>query len=246
MLSENAKGEREDQEGIRHSNEHRREVARQEKSNGQWRRVQRKANAKEDVRHPHGKGELAELRELNLYAYAALDPIVFQDPSGNVPIFQAWHDAYKKSGTAGKVGYGFLFIFAWLAHVVVNLVMLILSVTLFNPGGFFGLWDFTWGAPQSVIGLVLGVVAVLFGASVLPHKGVSTKVELPSYMKFYQGYGVSLGPVTFGHHGFSKWDHEAGHTWQSRVLGPFYLFIVGIPSAAGAQWTESWANKWAP
>jgi hypothetical protein len=64
-------------------------------------------------------------------------------------------------------------------------------------------------------------------------------------MKFYQGYGVSLGPVTFGHHGFSKWDHEAGHTWQSRVLGPLYFFIVGIPSALGAEYTEDWADSWA-
>jgi len=24
--------------------------------------------------------------------------------------------------------------------------------------------------------------------------------------------------------------HEYGHTWQSLLLGPFYLFVVGLPS----------------
>jgi hypothetical protein len=200
---------------------------------------------REHEHSPTGKEELSDLKELNLYAYAALDPIIYQDPSGNTAILQAWWDGYNNADTAGKVGYGFLFIFAWLAHVIVNLIVLVLSVTVFNPLGLFGAWDFSYGGLQSIIGLTLGIVAVLFGAHVRPHSGMGAEVELPAYMEFYKGYGVSLGPVTFGHHGFTKWDHEAGHTWQSRVLGPLYLFIVGIPSAAGATWTEDWADAWA-
>ena len=217
-----------------------------EKSIGQWRRTQRKINPIREHEHsPTGKEELSDIKELNLYAYAALDPIVYQDPSGNTAILQAWWDGYNNADTAGKVGYGFLFIFAWLAHVIVNLIVLVLSVTVLNPLGLFGAWDFSYGGLQSIIGLTLGIVAVLFGAHVRPHSGMGAEVELPAYMEFYKGYGVSLGPVTFGHHGFTKWDHEAGHTWQSRVLGPLYLFIVGIPSAAGATWTEDWADAWA-
>ena len=45
--------------------------------------------------------------------------------------------------------------------------------------------------------------------------------------------------------------HEYGHSVQSRILGPLYLFTVGICSAAipfsGARyyrvWCEAWANK---
>ncbi len=37
--------------------------------------------------------------------------------------------------------------------------------------------------------------------------------------------------------------HEYGHTFDSHRWGPLYLFGVGIPSAAGAQWTEDRANN---
>jgi len=189
--------------------------------------------------------EVAELKKLNLYAYANGNPIIYQDPTGELGVLQAWWDGYNTSGTAGKVGFGFLFIFAWLAHVLINVIILILSVTLFNLGGLFGAWDFSFGALQSSLGLAIGLFTILLGADVRPHWGMGAEIEMPAYMSFYKGYGVSFGPFTFGGPGFTKWKHEAGHTWQSRVLGPFYLFIIGIPSAAGASWTEKWANSWA-
>jgi len=37
--------------------------------------------------------------------------------------------------------------------------------------------------------------------------------------------------------------HEYGHTLDSHRWGPFYLFGVGIPSAAGANWTEARADQ---
>ncbi|NEN25810.1 hypothetical protein G3O08_20175 [Cryomorpha ignava] len=39
--------------------------------------------------------------------------------------------------------------------------------------------------------------------------------------------------------------HEYGHTFDSRLFGPLYLFGIGIPSASGAEWTEIRANKFA-
>ena len=198
----------------------------------------------EEQYFPNPSG-ISELENLNLYAYGALNPMVYQDPSGFIPIMQAWYAAYDNASTSGKVGYGFLALFAWLAHVIVNLVVLVLSVTLFNIGGLFGAWDFTYGALQTSLGLGLGVFTILLGADVRPHWGMGAEIEMPEYMEFYRGYGVSLGPFTFGGPGFSHWAHEAGHTWQSRLLGPFYLFIIGIPSAAGAQYTEDWADAWA-
>ena len=60
-----------------------------------------------------------------------------------------------------KVGLVIAFPFAYLAHVIVNLLILILAITILNPGGLFGAWDFTWGAPQSLIGLGAGIIFTL-------------------------------------------------------------------------------------
>ncbi len=221
-----------------------------EKSNGQWRKPQRQLNPISAHEHSlPGKEDLSDLKNLNLYAYAALDPIVYQDPTGNVPILQAWWDGYSNAGTAGKVGYGILFIFAWLAHVIVNLIVLIFSVFVQNLLAF---WDFSWGAPQSLIGLGAGIILTLLGADVMPKWGMGAKIELPAYMG--NPGGISFGPVIIGGHGFTDWAHESGHTWQSRVLGPLYLFIIGIPSLGSAAsnpsnhnnfFTEKWADAWA-
>jgi len=128
------------------------------------------------------KEGLSDLKNLNLYAYCSLNPIIYRDPTGNVGILQAWYGAYQNAGTAGKVGLGFAFIFAWLAHVIVNLIVLILSVTLFNVFGAFGALDFSWGGLQSTIGLGLGIVAILFGADVSPGWLMGAKVELLIYL----------------------------------------------------------------
>ena len=189
-----------------------------------------------------------DLKNLNLYAYAAQNPILYLDPTGSVPIIQAWWDAYDNASTAGKVGYAFLFIFAYLAHVIVNLFVLAISVTLLNPGGLFGAWDFSYGALQSSAGLVGGVIFTLLGADVRPHWGMGAEVESPAYLGLGSGDAISLGPVSIGGTGFTRWDHEFGHTWQSRLLGPFYLFIIGLPSAItrdATLYTETWADAWA-
>ncbi len=213
------------------------------KTEGQSHEPQQQKNptASREQALPNQPG-LSNLKNLNLYAYGELNPVIYKDPTGNVPIMQAWWDGYNGASTAGKVGYGFLFILAYLAHIIVNIAVLIFAVFIQNLLSF---WDFSWGAPQSALGLGIGIVAILFGADVRPHWGMGAEVELPAYMRFYYGYGVSLGPVTFGGYGFTHWTHEAGHTWQSRILGPFYLFVVGIPSVAGAAWTEKWADAWA-
>lgn len=59
--------------------------------------------------------------------------------------------------------------------------------------------------------------------------------------------------------------HEAGHSRQSRLLGPLYLVVIGLPSLLWAAWytwrlrhrhtkaplpygwfyTEAWADRWA-
>jgi len=63
----------------------------------------------------------------------------------------------------------------------------------------------------------------------------------------------SLGPFLTGWSGFSDWRYEYGHTSQNRVLGPFYLFMITLPSLIGAAsrprdhasfYTQRWADRW--
>jgi len=81
---------------------------------------------------------------------------------------------------------------------------------------------------------------------------------------------VSLGHFVFWSRGENRWvildehtrDHEWGHSFQSRMLGPLYLPLVGLPSVTrvlyavlhrevtGRRWDgyfdgypESWADR---
>lgn len=197
-----------------------------------------------------GEQQAVDLKNLNLYAYATLNPIVYHDPTGQEGIIQAWYKGYQESDTCGKVALGILFIFAWLLHVLVNLFILAVAVIVqpFSP------IDFSWGAPQSILGVALGSIAVLLGADVSLEPAMGAKVELPGYMKISgRSFGFSLGPVVFGSPGSNHWSHEFGHTWQSRALGPFYLLVAAIPSLINSFihpndqsdfYTEEWANAW--
>jgi len=190
-----------------------------------------------------------EPKDLNPYAYVSQNPIVYRDPSGEVGIIQSWYQGYHNATTTGaKVGFGFLFIFAWIAHVIVNLVVLIAAITILNPAGLFGALDFSWGGLQSALGLILAIGGVLLGASVTPHWGRGAEVEMPAYFPVSSGDAFTLGPIAIGGSGFTDWKHEFGHRLQSLVLGPLYLFIIGIPSAisrSSSFYTERWADAWA-
>lgn len=116
---------------------------------------------------------------------------------------------------------------------------------------------FSWELPQTLVGLL----ALIF----------SRRAALePEYLRFAVvlwrevtiGSGGSFGalivldPVYSGIHGIAE--HEHGHSIQSLLLGPLYLFAVGIPSlvnnvAARAgrlswdeyfdRYPERWANR---
>lgn len=75
------------------------------------------------------------------------------------------------------------------------------------------------------------------------------------------GGGVTLGRYIFVNQNYKDLTkvilHERGHVKQSRILGPLYLIIIGIPSIIWAAthkiiapnksyywfYTENWANK---
>ncbi len=86
------------------------------------------ASAQDGKQPAPDQQEASHLKNLNLYAYAALNPIIYSDPTGHVPIIQEWWKAYDNADDPGKVGHIFLFILAYLAHIIVNLAVLIFAV----------------------------------------------------------------------------------------------------------------------
>ena len=123
---------------------------------------------------------------------------------------------------------------------------------------------FVWELPQNVLGITYLLVKKARG-SVIEKMWERNRL----FIKVRHG-AVSLGLFVFwsdSGNGVFVLDernrlHEYGHTIQSRILGPLYLPVVGIPSVSrvmyahryyrkhGREWTgyyrgfpENWADK---
>lgn len=118
---------------------------------------------------------------------------------------------------------------------------------------FIKLWLYLWQLPQNLLGLAY---LLLFSNS-----------QKRFYDRFHYYYDYSMrGSVTLGEYIFtgskasSTLRHEYGHVIQSRILGPLYLIIIGLPSILHAAiknehccdhysegyyhfFTEKWAQK---
>ena len=99
----------------------------------------------------------------------------------------------------------------------------------------------------------------------MPFMGKKKKICYRNYSICYEAEkmngGISLGSIIYvsekSAKNLSTIAHELdGHTKQSKLLGPLYLLVIGIPSIAWAYlrdekkypnyyafYTESWANK---
>lgn len=108
-----------------------------------------------------------------------------------------------------------------------------------------------WQLPQCLVGLFM-----------LPFLGKLTLIEYKNYSWCFRGSnmlgGISLGCFVFIDTYSSKREttiaHELdGHTVDSKIWGPLYLIIIGLPSILNAWigftkcyydfYTERWANK---
>jgi len=101
----------------------------------------------------------------------------------------------------------------------------------------------TWGVIQTLVGFA----------------GFLIYIKKPHY--FYKGSvitvvkgnwgGISLGAFIFIDADITKPDasksnfinHEYGHTLQSILLGPLYLFVIGLPSIIWARFFDKWRHK---
>lgn len=111
---------------------------------------------------------------------------------------------------------------------------------------------YIWELPQNIIGVILRLFII--GEQKKTISGITL-----FYKKGFSG-GISLGnTIIIGtSYGFTA-QHEHGHQIQSKILGPLYLLIIGIPSIIWAGlydniiketpngyykfYTEKWADK---
>jgi hypothetical protein len=129
---------------------------------------------------------------------------------------------------------------------------------------------FLWQLPQYMVGYVWLLIqitseGILESATVRLKSGFETRVV---FLCNKSNSAVSFGNLIFVN-GFSADEernfkalcetyidtirHESGHAIQSRLLGWFYLIIIGLPSFVSASvgsasqhrrfYTETWANR---
>lgn len=119
-----------------------------------------------------------------------------------------------------------------------------------------------WQLPQNLCGVIYRSVSKDNRISVVENED-SRSVDAKVYLQKSSG-GVTLGKYIFINQDYTDKEavikHECGHVKQSKILGPLYLLVIGIPSLLHAWlnsyigccrkhgtyyhlYTEKWANK---
>ena len=100
-------------------------------------------------------------------------------------------------------------------------------------GVLFHLLQWTWCLPQNLLGALL--LPFLRGERYRFHGALVTVYRRQKHLSNRSGF--SLGSFIYIPEAWSAHDkkhlvvHEYGHTVQSMMFGPLYLFAVGLPSA---------------
>ena len=117
---------------------------------------------------------------------------------------------------------------------------------------------FIWQLPQHIVAIIYFGYLVMMGKDLGIDSRYKQAIVIPCVMR---------GAVTLGNYVFVGLNsdyretvkHELGHTIQSKILGPLYLIVIGIPSITycGLRrlfpslrkknyydfYTEKWANS---
>lgn len=119
--------------------------------------------------------------------------------------------------------------------------------------------SYLWQLPQNLCGLLYRSINKDNIISKVENDN-SRNVGAKVYLQRYSG-GVTLGKYIFICQDYTDKEitikHECGHVKQSKILGPLYLIVVGLPSIIWAMtykytapynsyydfYTEKWANK---
>ena len=89
--------------------------------------------------------------------------------------------------------------------------------------------SFTWGIIMTIIGLLAALVLYIIGKKPTMHGPCLCYVVGTGWG------GISLGPIMIMSESNAKGDHtknhEFGHSLQNCIWGPFFPFVIAIPSA---------------
>ena len=113
---------------------------------------------------------------------------------------------------------------------------------------------YIWQLPQNLLGILYRNLLACKEKVYL----IKDTKDFTLYIKDTPG-SVTLGRYIFisSRAGIDTIKHETGHVKQSQILGPLYLFLIGVPSILWAAvhkkiapskkyywfYTEKWANK---
>lgn len=114
---------------------------------------------------------------------------------------------------------------------------------------------YIWQIIQNIIGL-----AVIGITKAEKRTYTTSDKDYTIYVTYKGSFGVTLGQYIIlgcSKHPVRRLDvlHEYGHTIQSKILGPLYLIVIGLPSAINnlvrrkikynyyAFYTEAWADR---
>ena len=89
---------------------------------------------------------------------------------------------------------------------------------------------YIWQLPQNLLGLIMLLFMKPYvskenykGITYVISKNMSGGISLGNYVILYSSYKDKIMNQ-------KTWDHEWGHTRDSRIFGPLYLLVIGLPS----------------
>ena len=95
----------------------------------------------------------------------------------------------------------------------------------------FYLWQFTFGIVQNLIGLAMFIFHKLKSAeSETYHNAVITYIEKKNFGAVSLGMFIFINKNRTGDARHDMKIHEYGHTVQTMILGPLWLFVIAVPS----------------
>jgi len=106
------------------------------------------------------------------------------------------------------------------------------------------LFWFIWGLPQNLVGFVM---YLMFKKKAIKIEHFRDSVVL-EVRHGKLGGAVSLGMFIFifsDYRSRREWvvKHEYGHSIQSKILGPLYLLVIGLPSITWAGFFKEYRRK---
>ncbi len=192
-------------------------------------------------------------QNFNRYSYCLNNPFKYKDPSGKFIIssfFWGFVRALFKGENVLKGGF----------NAVLN--SLKIYAGLFIPDkkkDFFGkaldlVSRFTWELPQTFVGYIFSQfrnvyvsVDVRFygGATFVISYNKRQGVTIGNYINIYDNEdGAREKNKDFNPKGRYLYMHEYGHYLQSKLYGPSYLFVIGLPSLSSALFSDHHKYRW--